>query len=48
MLKVRNEWVSSDELYLEYVLHLKDTTTSRECDEIIEVLEDRGLQTKKF
>ena len=30
------------------VLHLKDTTTSRECDEIIEVLEDRGLRTKKF
>jgi hypothetical protein len=30
------------------ILHLKNTTTSSECDEIIEVLEDRGLKTSKY
>ena len=30
------------------LLDLKDTTTSAECDEIIAVLEERGLKTKKI
>lgn len=30
------------------ILRLKDTTTSRECDEIVQVLEDRGLKTEKI
>ena len=30
------------------ILRLKDTTTSAECDEIVQVLEDRGLTTQKI